>query len=286
MKANMEFSRIRSELIQETAFVYFDFYNGAMSAEHCNALQKKIASLHATGMKRLVLMGGSDFWSNGLHLTRIEHSNSPADASQQNIEAMDDLCEMLIRLDDVQVCSVLRGNSGAGGVFLALAADVVLVQSHVVLNPHYKSMGNLYGSEFWTYLLPKRLSDSRIKWLMNHRLPLGAEEAMRIGLVDDVLPTRTPSIEQEVLEWLEMHTGNDFFETKKRQRSEDERTKPLRAYREEELAQMKLNFYGFDPSYHVARYHFVHKTPKSRTPLYLAKHRRLTRPKNHSAVLS
>jgi putative two-component system hydrogenase maturation factor HypX/HoxX len=38
---------------------------------------------------------------------------------------------------------------------------------------------------------------------------------------------------------------------------------------------MKLNFYGFDPSYHVARYHFVFKLPKSRTPLYLAAHRAL-----------
>ena len=36
---------------------------------------------------------------------------------------------------------------------------------------------------------------------------------------------------------------------------------------------MKLNFYGFDPSYHVARYHFVHKSPRSRTPLWLARHR-------------
>ena len=37
---------------------------------------------------------------------------------------------------------------------------------------------------------------------------------------------------------------------------------------------MKLNFFGFDPSYHVARYHFVHKVPRSRTPLWLARHRR------------
>ena len=36
---------------------------------------------------------------------------------------------------------------------------------------------------------------------------------------------------------------------------------------------MKLNFYGFDPSYHVARYHFVFKVPRSRTPLFLARHR-------------
>jgi putative two-component system hydrogenase maturation factor HypX/HoxX len=37
---------------------------------------------------------------------------------------------------------------------------------------------------------------------------------------------------------------------------------------------MKLNFFGFDPSYHVARYHFVHKLPKARTPSFLARHRR------------
>jgi putative two-component system hydrogenase maturation factor HypX/HoxX len=36
---------------------------------------------------------------------------------------------------------------------------------------------------------------------------------------------------------------------------------------------MKLNFYGFDPSYHVARWNFIRKVPKSRTPLYLARHR-------------
>jgi putative two-component system hydrogenase maturation factor HypX/HoxX len=36
---------------------------------------------------------------------------------------------------------------------------------------------------------------------------------------------------------------------------------------------MKLNFYGFDSSYHVARWHFVHKSPRSRTPLWLARHR-------------
>jgi len=55
--------------------------------------------------------------------------------------------------------------------------------------------------------------------------------------------------------------------------------KPLAKYREEELKQMKKNFYGFDPSYHVARYNFVYKVCKSRTPLTLAKHRQVT-PRN------
>jgi putative two-component system hydrogenase maturation factor HypX/HoxX len=33
------------------------------------------------------------------------------------------------------------------------------VRDGVMLNPHYKNMGNLYGSEYWTYLLPRRVGD-------------------------------------------------------------------------------------------------------------------------------
>ena len=46
-----------------------------------------------------------------------------------------------------------------------------------------------------------------------------------------------------------------------------------RAPSPEELERMSLNFYGFDPSYHVARYKFVHKIAKSRTPATIARHR-------------
>ena len=63
---------------------------------------------------------------------------------------------------------------------------------------------------------------------------------------------------------------------KRRRREQDEADKPLDAYRSEELARLHLNFFGFDPSYHVARYNFIHKVPKSRTPLTLARHRSLT----------
>jgi putative two-component system hydrogenase maturation factor HypX/HoxX len=38
---------------------------------------------------------------------------------------------------------------------------------------------------------------------------------------------------------------------------------------------MRMNFYGFDPSYHIARHRFVHRTPHAWTPLHLAQHRRL-----------
>ncbi|MBL8364089.1 MAG: hypothetical protein JNN14_02285, partial [Comamonas sp.] len=44
-------------------------------------------------------------------------------------------------------------------------------------------------------------------------------------------------------------------------------------YREEELQRMQRNFYGFDPSYHVARHHFVYRKPHAWTPRHLAPHR-------------
>ena len=40
---------------------------------------------------------------------------------------------------------------------------------------------------------------------------------------------------------------------------------------------MHLNFFGFDPSYHVARYRLVHRTPHAWTPLHLARHRSIAR---------
>ena len=41
----------------------------------------------------LVLLGGSDFWSNGIHLNVIEAADSPADESWRNIQAIDDLAQ-------------------------------------------------------------------------------------------------------------------------------------------------------------------------------------------------
>ncbi len=37
-----------------------------------------------------------------------------------------------------------------------------------------------------------------------------------------------------------------------------------------------MNFYGFDPSYHVARSNFIRDVAKSRTPATIATHRRRT----------
>ncbi|MDA8390281.1 MAG: hydrogenase maturation protein [Gammaproteobacteria bacterium] len=259
--------------------LHFRFYNGAMSADQCRRLADAYRALRETDARVIVLHGGADYWSNGIHLHVIEAAASPADESWRNIEAMDDLVLEILANDRQLTIAALSGNAAAGGVFLALAADAVYARQGVILNPHYKNMGNLYGSEYWTYLLPRRLNADESQWLRAGRLPLDAAAATAIGLIDGAFG-RTPeaftdAIARLARAWAHPQTWSAHMARKVAERARDEARRPLALYRAEELEQMRRNFYGFDRSYHVARHHFVHKTPHSRTPLYLAAHRRM-----------
>jgi putative two-component system hydrogenase maturation factor HypX/HoxX len=270
---------IRYEESDGVGYLHFDFYNGAMGTEACERLLAAYASAARRPTRVIVLMGGADFFSNGLDLNRIEAAASPPDESWRNIEAMDDLCKAIIETTSHLTVSVLRGNAGAGGAFLALAADFVWARQGVILNPHYKNMGNLYGSEYWTYLLPRRVGQDQARRIMQHRLPLGGEEALAMGFVDDCIDSGVADLEAEIrLRAGRLAAAADYsgqLAAKRRRRAEDEAIRPLASYRADELDHMKRNFYGFDPSYHVARHHFVDKTPHSWTPRHLARHREL-----------
>jgi len=258
-------------------WLHFPFYNGAMSARQCERLLAAYQAACRRDVRVIVLAGGDDFWSNGIHLNVIEAAGSPADESWRTINAIDDLARAILTTGDRLTVAALAGNAGAGGVFLALAADRVWTRDGVVLNPHYKGMGNLYGSEYWTYVLPRRAGDEHARAVTQARLPMGTAEAHRLGLVDDRFGCGVADFRAEVRDRARALAADPalplLLDDKRRRRDADEAVKPLAAYRAEELERMRLNFYGFDPSYHVARYNFVFKVPKSRTPLYLARHR-------------
>jgi putative two-component system hydrogenase maturation factor HypX/HoxX len=252
----------------------FDFLNGAMSVDQCARLRAAFEAAAARPVKVIVLAGGREFWSNGMHLGVIEAAPSPADASWANINAIDDLARTILQTTDKLVIAALEGNAGAGGVFLALAADRVLARDGVVLNPHYKNMGNLFGSEYWTYVLPRRVGPDRVDAVMASRLPMGAAAARRVGLADAVLPNARAAFRTAVQDQSERLAADPALDLlladKRARRARDEAEKPLDAYRDEELSRMRLAFYGFDPSYHVARWRFITREPIARTPRHLA----------------
>jgi putative two-component system protein, hydrogenase maturation factor HypX/HoxX len=269
---------IRYEAHQGVGVLHFEAYNGALSTAQCERLTQALRWALAQPPPVLLLAGGSDFWCNGMHLNVIEAAPSAADASMQNIEAIDDLTLTLIEAREKLVIAALQGAAGAGGVFMALAADEVWAHPGVVLNAHYKNMGNLYGSEYWTYLLPRRLpAGATVADVMGPRLPLTAAAAARLGLVDAVFAEGAQDFLPQALERAAAIAASAELPArlaaKRAARERDEAAKPLAAYRAEELARMQRCFYGFDTSYHVARSNFVHRVLPSWTPRHLAVHR-------------
>jgi hypothetical protein len=47
--------------------------------------------------------------------------------------------------------------------------------------PHYRSMGDLYGSEYWTYTLPRRVGQTRALELTQSCQPIGTRAAKEMG---------------------------------------------------------------------------------------------------------
>jgi len=264
----------------ELGVLYFNFYNGAMSTEQCERLREAVRYAKKRPIKALLLLGQEDFFSNGMNLNTIEDSESPAEESWRNINAMDDLCEELLNTPDKLTVAGLQGNAGAGGVFLALTCDLVFAREGVVLNPHYKNIGNLYGSEFWTYTLPKRVGEEKAKEIINYRLPVSAKRAKELGMIEGVIKGTPKEFRERLKEKVKAFVSSPqfyaFVESKKRERTSPSWFELLKKVREHELERMRLSFFGFDTSYHIARYYFVRRKPHFRTPPYLAIHRRLS----------
>jgi len=276
------FKEIWYEEKNQVGYLHFDFHNGAMSTAQCRRLVESYRLALARPTKVLVLMGGRDFWSNGIHLNVIEAAENPAGESWRNINAIDDFVLEVLTTENKLTVSAVWGGCGAGGAMAILAADKVWAREGVIFNPHYKTMG-LYGSEYWTYSLPKRVGPVKALELTETPLPIGTKKAKAIGYIDEILSDHYEEYLQQVRQKAEAMTAEPHYlrllEEKRVLRQKDERVKPLAAYRAAELQKMKINFsgkfYGGEVNYHEARYNFVHKVRPKETAAYLAKHMRL-----------
>jgi putative two-component system hydrogenase maturation factor HypX/HoxX len=262
----------------DVAYIHSPFHSGGMSTEHCRMLLSVYQHVATLAVKVIVLMGGEECWSNGIHLNHIEVAECPADESWLNINAIDDLIYQIITTLDKLTIAAVAGSAGAGGAIMALAADRVFVREGVIFNPHYKNMGQLYGSEYWTYLLPKRVGLEMATLLTEQRLPISAKKAWHVGLCDKVLDKNHKIFAAQIRHLAnasaaDSETLQHCLNEKARTRCHDESLKALAAYRKFELTQMYANFYG-NEDYHNARRRFVYKiNDDKKTPENIASHR-------------
>jgi putative two-component system hydrogenase maturation factor HypX/HoxX len=270
-KNTATFQEIWYEEENEVGYLYFDFYNGAMSTHQAGRLLTAYLKACARKIKVLVLMGGSNFWSNGIHLHLIEASAEPAKEAMLNLRAINELVRAIITTRSKLVIASLWGSAGAGGAIIPLAADRIVASRRSVLYPYYKEMA-LYGSEYWTYLLPKRVGQKKADDLMETGFPLGADEALRIGYIDQIFSEGEKAYMDEVKIFAQKAAGCEAYakliEQKNAERDEDELLKPLLQYNKEETERMALNFSGQQDldgmTFPDARKNFVYKRSYSR----------------------
>ena len=254
------------------AYLRFDFHNGAMSTAQCIRLKYAVEYLK-TQCDVLVLVGGVDFFSNGIHLNILEDSEEQGEDGWANINAMNDLIQSILFADDVVTVASFERNAGAGGVFLGLACDYVVGREGVVLNPHYKTLG-LSGSEYHTYTLPKRVGAAIAQQLLDACLPISAERAKSIGMIDDVF---TSESYDEALHAFALSKIDDDFLWDKQEYLEANKER-IEALKEKELEVMHPEFWDVGSAFHALRREFVYKVCPRETPERL-KHTFMTIPK-------
>ncbi|MDP3837749.1 MAG: hemerythrin domain-containing protein [Methylococcales bacterium] len=219
-----------------------------------------------------------DFRPQPLDYDNPDFKGTLQPSMKQADRAIDDIIYQIITTLDKVTISAVAGNAGAGGAILAIASDCIFAREGVIFNPHYKNMGDLYGSEYWTYLLPKRVGAEMATVLTEQRLPISAKKAWRIGLIDKVLDKQHAIFHAQVKHLANSYANNpdnlrQLLDQKAKTRCFDEAVKALASYRQFELILMYANFYGND-AYHEARRNFVYKTCVDKhTPDNIASHR-------------
>jgi putative two-component system hydrogenase maturation factor HypX/HoxX len=231
-----------------------------MSAAQCIRLKYAVDYLK-NECDVLVLVGGMDFFSNGIHLNILEDSAKQGEDGWANINAMNDLVSSILYADEVVTVASFARNAGAGGVFMGLACDYIVAKEEVVLNPHYKTLG-LSGSEYHSYTLPKRVGEERAKRLLNECLPLSAKRAKVLGMVDEVYVHENY---YEELHNFSKNVYNDDFIWDKQEYLQEHRAK-IEALKERELAIMHPEFWETNSSFHKLREEFVYKICPRETP--------------------
>ncbi|MGF6705651.1 hydrogenase maturation protein [Pseudomonas frederiksbergensis] len=241
----------------------FEFYNGAMSTEQCQRLVEALRWAKSRDTQVLLIKGGRGSFSNGVHLNVIQAAAVPGLEAWANIQAIDDVCQELLSARQL-VVSGLTGNAGAGGVMLALTADIVFARSGIVLNPHYKTMG-LYGSEYWTYSLPRAVGQAMAKKLTEDCLPISATQALQLGMVQEIGPRCPDEFGLWLLQRANGALSDPAYQAVRERKSQLE-TQLMQHCRNAELEEMQLDMVQNRKQFAEKCRNFVFKRKACGTP--------------------
>ncbi|CAF3354751.1 unnamed protein product [Rotaria sp. Silwood2] len=267
---NTTFNEVYYEQKGNVVYLHFTFYNGAMSTAQCQRLLQALHEItQIDSAKVIILCGGSTYFSNGIHLNVIEAAKNQYNESWANINAMNDIILKIMSITNKLTISALQGSAGAGGVMLTLAADYIYATAKTILNPHYRTMG-LFGSEYWTYNLPRRIGYTYAREITEACQPILPKKAKEIRLINGVLTETGNEMLEKIHDianlLLSSHKYDNLIKNKQKKCGTLFYDK-LAACRSTELAKMTENFQS--AAYRTARHAFVHKLSPFITPWHI-----------------
>jgi enoyl-CoA hydratase len=180
----------------------------AMTAELCQALHEEVSKTAADrSCRALILTGAGRGFCAGLDLHGYgaapdnDGSDEPRDrlANQQHMSTL----VLALRALPQPVIAAVNGPAAGFGLALALACDIRYAATEAVFRVAFINIGVSNCDMGTSWLLPRLIGASRSHELMLTGRRIDAEEALRIGLVADVvagnaLPARALAAAEQI----------------------------------------------------------------------------------------
>ncbi len=164
----------------------------AMTAELCEALHSELASIAAErSCRALILTGAGRGFCAGLDLhgygaaAENDGSDDPRDrlANQQHMSRL----VLALRALPQPVIAAVNGPAAGFGLAMALGADIRYASTQAIFRVAFINIGVSNCDMGTSWLLPRLIGAARSHELMLTGRRMAAEEALRIGLVADVV---------------------------------------------------------------------------------------------------
>jgi enoyl-CoA hydratase len=165
----------------------------AMTSELCQALHEELRRSAADrGCRAIVLTGAGRAFCAGLdlHGYGAAPGNDGSDAPRDGLANQEHMSRLVLALRHTPqpVVAAVNGPAAGLGIALSLGCDIRYAASEAVFRVAFVNIGVSNCDMATSWLLPRLIGASRSHELMLTGRRFDAEEALRIGLVADVLP--------------------------------------------------------------------------------------------------
>ncbi|MEX2196113.1 MAG: enoyl-CoA hydratase-related protein [Thermoleophilaceae bacterium] len=164
----------------------------AMTAELCEALHAELSAIRADRSCRVVIVTGAGRgFCAGLDLRGYGEApgNDGSDAARDRLGNQQHMSSLIVELRALPqpVIAAVNGAAAGFGLALALASDIRYASREAVFRAAFINIGVSNCDMGTSWLLPRLIGASRSHELMLTGRRVDAEEALRIGLVADVV---------------------------------------------------------------------------------------------------